>query len=70
MRTNTKYTLREYGDEPHLFVILEDGHNVLNVDAVNFGLRREFKRRLSRILKDLVRAINRGVKRWKTLLKN
>lgn len=50
-----KCELLEYESEKHLFVILENGQNVLNLDAVRFGMARPMKKRLMRILKDLVR---------------
>lgn len=57
MKQSVKYELQEIEGDPNLFVILENGMNVLHDDANRFGISKEKKRELIRIVRSVAKTI-------------
>ena len=51
MKTTSRITLQGFKDDPNLFVICENGKDVLNGDAIRCGVSKEIKRELFTVLR-------------------
>lgn len=57
LKMTVKFELQQFEGDPNLFVILENGISVLHADANRFGIRKEEKRELIRMVRAAAKTI-------------